>query len=216
MGAHVDRVHQVPLGNRRFGQSPTLADPDVADQSVDPTERVDGFVNDAYARSLVDDVAHDDRRGGTLTFYEPSRLLGGGSVAIRARHGRAFPRREHRDRSTVAERGIRIVRGARPGPDHDDAAIGQALGHADHVASPGTVGVEAGSPTPPAPGSNVANTAKEEEPMATADEVRDALFERIAYHAISADTDEVLTLARAYNLLVEEDDEDDDDEDDDD
>jgi hypothetical protein len=51
--------------------------------------------------------------------------------------------------------------------------------------------------------------------MATADEVRDALFERIAYHAISADTDEVLTLAKAYNLLVEGD-EDDDDEDDDD
>jgi len=53
--------------------------------------------------------------------------------------------------------------------------------------------------------------------MATADEVRDALFERIAYHAISADTDEVLTLARAYSLLIEadDDDEDDDDEDDD-
>jgi len=54
--------------------------------------------------------------------------------------------------------------------------------------------------------------------VATAEEVRDALFERIAYHAISADTDEVLTLARAYSLLVEQDDddEDDDDEDDDD
>jgi hypothetical protein len=50
--------------------------------------------------------------------------------------------------------------------------------------------------------------------MATAEEVRDALLERIAYHTISADTDEVLTLARAYNLLVEEDDEDDEDEDD--
>jgi hypothetical protein len=51
--------------------------------------------------------------------------------------------------------------------------------------------------------------------MTTAEEVRDALFERIAYQAISADTDEVLTLARAYNLLVEEDDEDEDDDDDD-
>jgi hypothetical protein len=51
--------------------------------------------------------------------------------------------------------------------------------------------------------------------MATAEEVRDALFERIAYHAISADTDEVLTLARAYNFLVGEDDDGDDDEDDD-
>jgi len=67
------------------------------------------------------------------------------------------------------------------------------------------------------PGSNVDGTANEEGPVATADEVRDALFERIAYHAISADTDEVLTLARAYSLLVEEDDdEDDDDEEDDD
>jgi len=47
--------------------------------------------------------------------------------------------------------------------------------------------------------------------MATAEEVRDALFERIAYHAISADTDEVLTLAKAYSLLVEEDDEEDED-----
>ena len=52
--------------------------------------------------------------------------------------------------------------------------------------------------------------------MATADEVRDALFERIAYHAISADTDEVLTLAKAYSLLVEDEGDDDDDEDDDD
>ena len=48
--------------------------------------------------------------------------------------------------------------------------------------------------------------------MATAVEVRDALLERIAYHAISADVDEVLTLAKAYSLLVDEgadDDEDD-------
>jgi hypothetical protein len=52
--------------------------------------------------------------------------------------------------------------------------------------------------------------------MATADEVRDALFERIAYHAISADTDEVLTLAKAYSLLVDEDDEDDEEDEDDD
>ena len=52
--------------------------------------------------------------------------------------------------------------------------------------------------------------------MATAEEVRDALFERIAYHAISADVDEVVALAKAYNLLVEGDEEDDDDEDDDD
>ena len=51
--------------------------------------------------------------------------------------------------------------------------------------------------------------------MATAEEVRDALFERIAYHAISADTDEVLTLAKAYSLLVEDDDDDEEDEDDD-
>ena len=52
--------------------------------------------------------------------------------------------------------------------------------------------------------------------MATAEEVRDALLERIAYHTISADADEVLTLAKAYNLLVEEDDDVEDDEDDDD
>jgi hypothetical protein len=55
----------------------------------------------------------------------------------------------------------------------------------------------------------------EEDSVATAEEVRDALFERIAYHAISADTDEVLTLARAYSLLIDEDDEDDDEDDDD-
>jgi hypothetical protein len=51
--------------------------------------------------------------------------------------------------------------------------------------------------------------------MATAEEVRDALLERIAYHTISADADEVLTLAKAYNLLVEEDEDEEDDEDDD-
>jgi len=56
----------------------------------------------------------------------------------------------------------------------------------------------------------------EEVTMATAEEVRDALFERIAYHAISADTDEVLTLAKAYSLLVESDEDDDEDDEDDD
>lgn len=52
--------------------------------------------------------------------------------------------------------------------------------------------------------------------MASEDEVRDALFERIAYHAVSADVDEVLKLAKAFDLLIEGDDDDDDDEDDDD
>ena len=51
--------------------------------------------------------------------------------------------------------------------------------------------------------------------MATAEEVRDALFERIAYHAISADTGDVLTLAKAYSLLVEDGEDDEEDEDDD-
>ena len=46
--------------------------------------------------------------------------------------------------------------------------------------------------------------------MATADEVRDALLERIAYHAISASADEVLSLAKAYSLLADEPDDDDD------
>ena len=41
------------------------------------------------------------------------------------------------------------------------------------------------------------------------------MFERIAYHAVSADVDEVLTLAKAYDLLLDGDDDDDDDEDDD-
>ncbi|MDQ1435940.1 MAG: hypothetical protein QOF59_2756 [Actinomycetota bacterium] len=54
--------------------------------------------------------------------------------------------------------------------------------------------------------------------MATADEVRAALFERIAYHTVSADAQEVLALAKAYSYLVDadddEDDEDDEDEDD--
>ena len=50
--------------------------------------------------------------------------------------------------------------------------------------------------------------------MATAEEVRDALLERIAYHTISADADEVLTLAKAYEILVEEEDDEDDEDDD--
>jgi hypothetical protein len=51
--------------------------------------------------------------------------------------------------------------------------------------------------------------------MATADEVRDALLERIAYHIVSADAHEVLALAKAYSYLVDEEDEDDDEDDDD-
>ena len=54
-----------------------------------------------------------------------------------------------------------------------------------------------------------------EETMATADEVRDALLERIAYHTVSADANEVLTLAKAYRYLLDEEDEDDDEDDDD-
>ncbi len=50
--------------------------------------------------------------------------------------------------------------------------------------------------------------------MATADEVRDALLERIAYHVVSADANEVLALAKAYSYLVDDDDLDDDDLDD--
>ena len=52
--------------------------------------------------------------------------------------------------------------------------------------------------------------------MTSADEVRDALFERIAYHAVSADVDELLKLAKAWELLVDDDDDDDDDDDEDD
>jgi hypothetical protein len=51
--------------------------------------------------------------------------------------------------------------------------------------------------------------------MATADEVRDALLERIAYHTVSADVHDVMELAKAYSYLVDELDDDDDDDDDD-
>jgi hypothetical protein len=51
--------------------------------------------------------------------------------------------------------------------------------------------------------------------MATADEVRDALLERIAYHTVSADANEVLTLAKAYRYLLDEEDDEDDEDDDD-
>jgi hypothetical protein len=49
--------------------------------------------------------------------------------------------------------------------------------------------------------------------MATADEVRDALLERIAYHTVSADAHDVMELAKAYSYLVDELDDDDDDDD---
>jgi hypothetical protein len=66
-------------------------------------------------------------------------------------------------------------------------------------------------------GSIVGRSARgKEETMATPDEVRDALLERIAYHTVSADANEVLTLAKAYRYLLDEDDEDDDEDDDDD
>jgi hypothetical protein len=50
--------------------------------------------------------------------------------------------------------------------------------------------------------------------MATADEVLDALFDRIAFHATDAGVDDVLKLAKAYDLLVGDGDDDDDDDDD--
>jgi hypothetical protein len=52
--------------------------------------------------------------------------------------------------------------------------------------------------------------------MATAEEVRAALFERIAYHTVSADAQEVLALAKAFSYLVDTDDEEDDDDEDED
>jgi hypothetical protein len=46
--------------------------------------------------------------------------------------------------------------------------------------------------------------------MATAEEVLDALFDRIAHHAVDASVDDVLKLAKAYDLLIEGGDDDDD------
>jgi hypothetical protein len=129
-------------------------------------------------------------------------LLGRGRVPIR----RTPPRQPSRaastaDRPTVADRGIGIVQ--KHAFRHRPRRRGDRAG------------VEACRPCCQA--SNVDGTANEEGPVATADEVRDALFERIAYHAISADTDEVLTLAPRLQPVGRRrsDDEDDDDEDDD-
>ncbi len=47
--------------------------------------------------------------------------------------------------------------------------------------------------------------------MVNPEEIRDALLERISYLTVSADASDVLSLARAYDLLVGEDDDDDDD-----
>ena len=49
--------------------------------------------------------------------------------------------------------------------------------------------------------------------MVNPEDVRDALLERIAYHAISADANEVLMLAKAYDLLAGDGDDDEDDDD---
>ena len=49
--------------------------------------------------------------------------------------------------------------------------------------------------------------------MATAEEVLDALFDRIAFHAVDAGVDDVLKLAKAYDLLIEGGNDDDDDDD---
>ena len=52
--------------------------------------------------------------------------------------------------------------------------------------------------------------------MAGVDEARDLLFERIAFHADNASVDDVVKLAKAWDLLVSSDPDDEDDEDDDD
>jgi hypothetical protein len=52
--------------------------------------------------------------------------------------------------------------------------------------------------------------------MVNAEDVRDALLERIASQTVAADAHEILALAKAYSYLVDEDDDDGDDEDDDD
>jgi hypothetical protein len=52
--------------------------------------------------------------------------------------------------------------------------------------------------------------------MVTAEDVRDALFERIASQTVAADAHEVLALAKAYSYLVDGDDDDDDEDEDDD
>jgi hypothetical protein len=50
--------------------------------------------------------------------------------------------------------------------------------------------------------------------MTTADEVRDALLERIASQTVSADAQDILALAKAYSYLVDGDDDDDEDDED--
>jgi hypothetical protein len=52
--------------------------------------------------------------------------------------------------------------------------------------------------------------------MVTAEDVRDALLERIASQTVSADAHEILALAKAYSYLVDDDDDDDDDDEEDD
>ena len=47
--------------------------------------------------------------------------------------------------------------------------------------------------------------------MVTAEDVRDALLERIASQTVSADAHEILALAKAYSYLVDDDDDEDDD-----
>ncbi len=100
-----------------------------------------------------------------------------------------------------------------------EAVIGGHTSQSAAAADPGAI-ARSGEPQFTLSGARsvVARNPGEEENMATAEEVRDALLERIAYHTVSADAHEVLALAKAYSYLVDEpdDDEDEDDEDDDD
>ena len=205
--AHVDGEDEIPLLGRSLLQPAALADTDVADEAVDTAQRDERFVLDPLARRLVGYVADDDRWRCPFGLHQSRGLSA--ARASRSTHATSRPlSRRARRRPTVAHRGVGIVGPRVPAPITTMRRPARRWVTVRMLP-------EVGSPPPAAPRSNVGRSNRGGS-VATAEEVRDALFERIAYHTISADTDEVLTLAKAYSMLVERDDDEDDDEDDDD
>src|SRR5207248_3050305 len=121
--------HRVPLVDRCPFEPATKTDAYVAHDTVESTERLHGLVDHARASVGIADVGHDDLDAAAFTLDETRGLRGRLPMQICARDHRAFARREHGDRATVADRRVGVVGALRARADDEKPPAGETRGH---------------------------------------------------------------------------------------
>ena len=152
--AHVDGGHEVPLLHRCLRQPGTLADPDVADQPVDPTQRTN---DSSTIRSHADSsTTSPTTTGADAPSASTSRAVSSAARASRSTHAMIAP-------SLAASTAI-----ARPLPTGASGSSDAGSAPTTTMRRPARRWVtvrmlpEVGSPPPAAPRSNVGELSRED------------------------------------------------------